>query len=155
MYVTYKNHKCWAAFSMMSLYRPTFSQQLLVWLTSSIPACFASYLCIFKRERLRKSDYYFNIWSVVHTSKEEICGWTSQRGGHFVLLKRKCSWVWKLSGESVTTQTRCSLLGNHFYNTMNSKLSDSSRISLSWFFLSSSSLLHALYTSTLSLLFLL
>ncbi len=123
-----------------------------------VPACFASYLGIFKRERLILLLQYLNRnWSVVeiHTSEKEICGWTSQRGGHFVLLKRKCSWVWKLSGESVTTQTRCSLLGNHFYNTMNSKLSDSSRISLSWFSLSSSSLLHALYTSTLSLLFLL
>lgn len=32
--------------------------------------------------------------------------------------KKKYSCVWKLSGESVTIQTRCSLLGNHFYNKL-------------------------------------
>ena len=69
-------------------------------------------------------------FKIKHSCEDATWGGNCGGGRCFVSLKReKCSSVWKWSGHCESSG--CSLLRNHFHNTMNSKLSGG--ISLSWF----------------------
>lgn len=87
----------------------------------------------------KSTEYYYNIWIEVlvwiHTSKRKEVKYEHEvhKGGRFCLLRICLGMKTKKKKKKVSGRSRCSLLGNHFYNTMNSKLCDVSGISLSWF----------------------